>query len=218
MKQFLVTGTPRSGTTFLCSKLAALDNVYMLKTNDYEPFNPWNSILDEQQYITSLRLNHPDKIVGLKTFWGDSFLLNEHIKTFDPIILIRKNIQKVYLSALVLYRKGYDENKSSKNRGSDNLNYSDFSLQTVSHNILKTYYYSENMPYRFKLYFEDLGKHNPLEDYFERSFDLNTKYNDNHDLTEYDPDPERFISFLKKTALAMDYKKLPSYVRENLNI
>ena len=38
------------------------------------------------------------------------------------------------------------------------------------------------------------------------------------ELTDYHPDPERFLSILKRTALGMDHKKLPEYVRENLDI
>lgn len=218
-KQFIVTGTPRSGTTFLCSKLAALDNVYMPSEYDYEPFGAYGGVLDEKAFTINLRQAYPDKIVGFKTFWEDSFILREHLRSFDPIVLIRKDVQNVYLSLLVLYRAGYDDMKSSRGRpGAEKMHHSDFSLTYVAHTLLKTYYYAEKMPYLFKLYFEDLHLGNSrLESYFKQPVDIDPKYSGSK-VTDYHPDPQRFLDILKRTALRMDYKKLPDYVRSNLNI
>jgi hypothetical protein len=219
MKKFIVTGTPRSGTTFLCKQIAALDNVVMYDDWDYEPFGGYGGVLDEEEYLRQLQSDHPDKIVGLKTFWQDSFFMNEHLKRFDPIVLIRKDIQKVYLSLIVLYRRGYDQDKSSRWRpGAETIEYSDFGLTSAAHTLLKTYYYSEKMPNLFKLYFEELTKENTiLDDYFENKVNLDPGYTGST-LTDYHPDPERFLSILKRTALGMNHKKLPYYVRENLHI
>lgn len=222
MKKFIVTGTPRSGTTFLCSRFAALDNVYMYSDYDYEPFSPYAGVLDEETYLEDLVTNNPNKIVGLKTWWYDSYMFTEHTRSFDQIVLIRKDVQKVFLSLIVLLRFGYDENKSSKNRiGSGELVYGDFGLRYNAHNLLKSYYYSEKMPCMEKIYFEDLvnNSYNPtrLENYFENKLDLNTGYKDST-LTDYYQDPDRFIRVLRETALSMDHKKFPDYVRENLHI
>lgn len=218
-KRFVVTGTPRSGTTFLCGQFASLDNVYMPEANDYEPFGAHSGVVDEEQYLLKLREDYPDKIVGFKTFWEDSFMLREHLRSFDPIVLIRKDIQKVYLSLLVLYRSGYDDMKSSRNRpGAEIMEHSDFGLTYIAHTLLKTYYYSEKMPYLFKLYFEDLYLGNDrLQYYFENEVDINPKYSGS-ELTDYHPDPQKFLDILKRTALGMDHKKLPDYVRSNLHI
>jgi len=222
MKRFVVTGTPRSGTTFLCNRLASLDNVHMDSNYDYEPFSPYAGVLDEEDYLDNLVTNHPGKIVGLKTWWYDSYDFTGLIEDFDPIVLIRKDVQKVFLSLIVLLRFGYDENKSSKNQaGSSELVYGDFGLRYNAHNLLKSYCYSEKMPYLEKIYFEDLvdGSYDPtsLEDYFENKLDLNTNYKESV-LTDYYQDPGKFIRVLRDTALSMDHKKFPDYVRENLNI
>tara|TARA_R110000868_G_scaffold261498_2_gene519640 strand:- start:248 stop:907 length:660 start_codon:yes stop_codon:yes gene_type:complete len=219
MKKFIVTGTPRSGTTFLCKQIASLDNVVMYEDWDYEPFGGYGGVLDESEYLRQLESDHPDKIVGLKAFWQDSFLMDNHIRKFHPIVLIRKDIQKVYLSLIVLMRKGYDETKSSRRRpGVESIEYSDFGLSYMANTLLKTYYYSEKMPKFFKLYFEDLLPGNTtLDTYFENKINLDTGYIES-ELTDYHPDPERFLSILKRTALGMDHKKLPEYVRENLDI
>lgn len=218
-KRFVVTGTPRSGTTFLCNRLTALDNVYMPPANDYEPFGGYGGVLDEAEYLRGLQENNPDKIIGFKTFWEDSFLLREHLQSFDPIVLIRKDIQSVYLSLLVLYRVGYDDMKSSRGRpGAAEIYHSDFSLTYAAHTLLKTYYYSEKIPHLFKMYFEDLHLGNSsLEYYFDRPVDINPRYSGSK-VTDYHPSPERYLDTLKRTALAMDHKKLPDYVREKLHI
>ena len=218
-KKFIVTGTPRSGTTFLCKQFASLDNVVMYNDFDYEPFGAYGGVLNEEEYLRQLQENNPGKIVGLKAFWEDTFMMREHIRSFDPIVLIRKDIQTVYLSLLVLYRQGYDENKSSRNRmGASEMEYSDFGLTHIAHTLLKTYYYSERMPFLFKLYFEDLHQGNSrLEYYFENKLDIDPKYSGSS-LTDYHPDPQRFLDILKRTALGMDHRNLPDYVRANLHI
>ena len=224
MKKFMVTGTPRSGTTFLCSRLASLDNVHMDKHNGYEPFGFNCSVVDEEEYLKQLSSDHPDKIVGFKTWWDVSFMMTDHLRDYDPIILIRKDIKKVFLSYIILLKLGSDNNNSSRKiNGSESIVYNTMGmgLSYTAHQLLRSYYYSEKIATIHKMYFEDLvnnsSDNSKLENYFDRKIDLNPKYNES-DLTDYFKDPEPFLKVLRETALMMDHKKFPDYVRENLHI
>ena len=222
MKRFIVTGTPRSGTTFLCSRLASLDNVYMDEHNGYEPFGFNCSIVDEEEYLRQLSFDHPNKIVGFKTWWDVSFMMADHLRNYDPIVLIRKDIKKVFLSYIILLKLGSDHNNSSRKiNGSESITYNSMGLSYTAHQLLRSYYYSEKIDATHKMYFEDLVNNNSdnskLEIYFDRKIDLNPNYSES-DLTDYFKDPEPFLKSLRDTALSMDHKKFPDYVRENLHI
>ena len=218
-KRFIVTGVPRSGTTFVCKKISELHTVHMDLKPGYEPFGPDGGVLDEEIYLRRLVQDNPNKIVGLKTWWGESYLLSQHMKSYDPIVVLRKDIHKVFLSYVIMMRKGFDENHSSRNRpGVESIEHTDYSLRYLAHSVLKSYYYTEKMTHLFKLYFEDLSKDNPrLDDYFEAKLDLDPGYKET-DLTDYHPDPQRYLDVLKSTALSMDHKKFPDYIREKMHI
>lgn len=218
-KKFIVTGVPRSGTTFVCKKIAALPTVHMDPVPGYEPFGPDGGVLDEKIYLRRLEQANPDKIVGLKTWWEESYLLKEHLESYDPIVVLRRDIHRVFLSYVVMMRKGFDENHSSRNRpGAETIEHSDYSLRYLAHSVLKGYYYTEKMPHLFKLYFEDLSKDNPrMDDYFGAKLDLDPGYQE-PELTDYHPDPQRYLDVLKTTALTMDHKKFPDYIREKMHI
>lgn len=221
MKKFVVTGTPRSGTTFLCDRIAKLDNVYMNESSNYEPFIYGSNILDEAKYLYDLEKNHPDKIVGFKAFLGDSFFLQDHMKSYDPIVIIRRDVSKVFLSQLILGKKGADKNFSSKNRkGIESVEFNRRSLQFNAKTLLKWYYYGELIPAKVKLYFEDIleGKTYPeLDEYFGNKIDLNTNYQE-ADLSVYHSDYAPLIKFLRDTAISLGPENFPDYVRENLHI
>lgn len=218
-KRFIVTGVPRSGTTFVCKKISELNTVYMDPTPGFEPFSPEGAVLDEEIYLRSLEQSHPDKIVGLKTWWEESYSLNEHLRSYDPIVVLRKDINRAFLSYVVMTRVGFDEKNSSKNRPNvESIKHTNQSVRYLAHNMLKSYYYTEKMPFLFKLYFEELSQDNPImDDYFEAKLDLDPGYQES-ELTNYYPDPQRYLDVLKSTALAMDHKKLPDYIREKLHI
>ena len=221
MKKFVVTGTPRSGTTFLCDRIAKLDNVYMNDYSHYEPFVWGSKILDEAKYLHNLEKNHPDKIVGFKAFFGDSFFLQDHMKSYDAIVIIRRDVGKVFLSQLIKGKKGADKNFSSKNRkGIESVWFNPRSLEFNAKTLLKWYYYGELIPAKVKLYFEDIldGKAYPeLDEYFENKIDLNTNYLE-ADLSVYHPNYAPLIKFLRDTAISLGPENFPDYVRENLHI
>jgi hypothetical protein len=218
-KRFIVTGVPRSGTTFVCKKIAELQTVHMDPVPGYEPFGPEGGVLDEQQYLRRLERDNPNKIVGLKTWWEESYDLHHHLKSYDTIVVLRRDIHKVFLSYVVMTRAGFDVNHSSRNRpGAESIEHTDYSLKYLAHSVLKSYYYSEKMLCTFKLYFEDLSKDNPLlDEYFETKLDLDPGYRETQ-LTDYHPDPQRYLDILKDTALTMDHKNLPDYVRKKMHI
>lgn len=220
-KSFIVTGIPRSGTSFICQQLSNLDNVYLDRNYNYEPFCPRGKILDEFQYLENLRRSNPDKIIGLKTFHGDSWFLNQHLQSHTPIVMIRKDIRKAFLSLFILIRKGADENWSTRNRPDvSSIEPTDREMMWQSKSILKSYYEAEKINHGYKVYFEDMvnGQSYPeLESFFERSLNLNPGYVES-DIYSYYPDPEKLLHPLRKMAIEMGADNFSYYIRKKLHI
>ena len=220
-KGFIVTGVPRSGTSFICQQLSNLDNVYLDRNDNYEPFSPHSKILDEFEFLKNLRMSNPDKIVGLKAFQVDAWFLDRHLQSYTPIVMIRKDIRKAFLSLFILIRRGADENWSTRNRPDvSSIEPTDREIRWQSKNILKSYYEAEKINHGYKVYFEDMvnGQSYPeLEAFFERKLNLNPNYVGS-DIYSYYPDPEKLLHPLRKMAIEMGADNFPHYVRKKLHI
>lgn len=244
-KNFVVTGTPRSGTTFFCKTLAQCSNIWIPKFPNYEPFNPMNIVpvsntLQESIFDTNIIiekfLNFKQKqnfeYFGFKTFLtyhsDISSLINTH--NFDLFLVLRKNIWKVLCSQLVAM-DNKDYQGSSKRFAPfcyDQSNREQRRIFNMFNALCKDYWWSENVGNNHpnlidKIYLEDLILPNTnlqkVSSYFNQELTFSANYTEDSIGTyiENFSDLKEFILNMVHKA-KYHYQTLPDYLLTELEL
>jgi hypothetical protein len=244
-KNFIVLGTPRSGTTFFCKTLAECSNIWIPKFPNYEPFNPINivpvsnalhaSTFDVDAVIEKFlyfKQKQNFEYFGFKTFLtyhsDISALINTH--NFDLFVVLRKNIWKVLCSQLVAM-DNKDYQGSSKRFTPfcyDHSNREQRRLFNMFNALCKDYWWSENVGGKHanlidKIYLEDLilpnASFQKVSGYFNQKLTFSADYTED----SIDAYIENFTD-LKEYILSMvhkakyHYQTLPDYLLTELEL
>lgn len=244
-KNFIVVGTPRSGTTFVCDVLSKFDDIWIPKFPNYEPFNP-NVLIKLSQSINDHAFDH-DSIIknfisfksdknaeyfGFKTFLSFHSNIRDLVKDndLDVILILRKDFWKVVGSMLIAIDNN-DYIGTSKKYKPYKFEITKREVRrviTFFNHLCRTYWELENSFFNEstvidKIYFEDLIE-NPnrpaLEKYFERTIEFNHGYNDDDSIYSYienfDEMRDFILSEVKKYKI--HYSALPDYIKKQFEI
>jgi hypothetical protein len=204
-KNFVVTGTPRSGTTFFCNTLKTCPGIWIPEFSNIdnaEPFNPVNTVevsnalqlplFDQNAVVQKLiknKTNNSAEYFGFKTFLAyhnNMSLLVEH-NQLDVFVILRKNIWSV-LASFLLAQDNKNYNGSSKRFSPfyyDGSNREERRIFTMFYSLCKDYWYSESVWASHprlveKIYFEDLiepgASFEKINQYFEQKINFDAHY------------------------------------------
>lgn len=245
IKNFLVTGTPRSSTTWFCHTLNSHGRIWMPEFTNYEPFNPHNIHQTADKFKVSLfdQLGFMDTIVnyasqkdidylGIKTFISYHNDISSFIRqyNFSIFVLIRKDIWKV-LGSLCVAVDNKDFLGSSKRFQPymfENNHRENRRLITIFDRICLNYWYAENYFAKHenfieKVYMEDIikGKSSYLRinNFFNQHINLSNDYDDDDAdvyFKNFDEIKKFFIDYCKSAP--HHYSSLPDYVKQNLSL
>jgi len=242
-KNFVIVGTPRSGTTFVCDVLNEFDDIWIPEFPNYEPFNPHNlhrlansmknNSFDQDSIIKkfiSVKSKKNVDYFGFKTFLSFHSDLKNLIKDndLDVILILRKDIWKVIGSMLIAIdhndyigsSKKHDpfifvESKREVRR-----------IMTFFNQLCRTYWELENLFAKDsniieKLYFEDIVNNNianNLDTYFNKKIIFDHNYNDTDDINSYIGNFEELQSLIMEEVKKnhTHYSALPSYIVNQL--
>jgi hypothetical protein len=242
-KNFVIVGTPRSGTTFVCDVLNEFDDIWIPGFHNYEPFNPHNlyglteliknNAFDQDRIIKKFISAKSKKNVdyfGFKTFLSYHSDLKNLIKdnNLDVILILRKDIWKVIGSMLVAIdhndyigsSKKHDpfifvESKREVRR-----------IMTFFKQLCRVYWELENLFAKEsnvieKLYFEDIVNNNisnNLDTYFNKKIIFDHNYNNDDNISSYIGNFEELQSLIMEEVKKnhMHYSALPSYIVNQL--
>jgi hypothetical protein len=242
-KNFIIVGSPRSGTTFLCDILNGFEDIWIPEYPNYEPFNPnvikkvsattKNNAFDHDAIVKkfiSYKSNKNAKYFGFKTFLSFHSDLRELIKNndLDVIIILRKDIWKVMGSMLIAVDNNDYIGSSKKYQPYifERTSREKRRILTSFNQLCRVYWelenvFSKNLNIIDKFYFEDLIKYNrrlPIEEYFEREIVFDHKYNDNDDISKYIGNFQEMKDFILEEVhqYQQHYSALPSYISQLL--
>ena len=247
-KNFVVTGTPRSGTTFFCNYLRNYPQIWFprFSNNDnVEPFNPVNlpvvsnslnvAMFDQDLVMQKLferKATSGLEYFGFKTFLsfhGNMLSLIEH-NQLDVFVVLRKNIWMV-MGSLLLAHDNQNYQGSSKRFSKfhyDGSAKEERQILTMFHTLCRDYWYSENIwcnhP-RFveKIYFEDLIKPNAsfekLNCYFDQEINFLANYTD-ESVSKYFENFDQVQQIVMKNVYKapQHFLMLPDYISKELGI
>jgi hypothetical protein len=245
IKNFLITGTPRSSSTWFCKTLNSYDRIWMPEFKNYEPFNP--HIIRETTNALKVNLYDQnafmDKIIeaavkrevdylGVKSFPNYHTDLSLFLNDYDVaiIVLIRKDIWKVLGSLFIAVdnKNFLGSSKRFKPYFWDKSPRETRRLVEVFHRQCKNYWYAENYfsnhkNFVDKIYMEDIVKGKSsfknIDNYFGKRIEFESDYTED-DLSKYFENFEeikKFIVELCKSA-PFNYSVLPSYILEQLDL
>lgn len=201
LNKFVLTGMPRSGTTYFLQEIDKLENVSIPKVNfHYEPFATLNInfILNYEDNIERLTESVDTDYFGFKIFAANATNYCRLVDDdFKFIILLRKNFWKTFGSAITA-RQNSDYIGSSKKYVLNDNDDKHFvqSMENAVITMLQQYYdyetYWRNHPNTLGVfYFEDLIKPNAsfelLNDYFKQKIVFNANYDDSFSADKYFP-------------------------------
>jgi len=244
-KNFIVIGTPRSGTTFFCKVLNDYNDIWLPEFPNYEPFNPWsverasnafNTHLFDQDLILKKMLAEKERrqinYFGFKTFtqFHTDLLGLIDRNELDIILILRKDFWKVLASQLVAIDHNDYKGSSTK--------YEPFVFQDTFRErrrilgffgqICKSYWWCENIFSKHKnfvdlLYLEDFSQEKNsfqnINNYFDREVILENNY-ENKNLEHYIKNYQEFENFIKEEARKSSnhYRALPTYITQGLDL
>jgi hypothetical protein len=242
---FIILGTPRSGTTFFCETLNSHSNIWIPEFTNSEPFNPSNivqlsntfksNIFDHNAIIQKLINNKEKKEIeyfGFKTFlsWhSDISSIIDH-NQLAIFLVLRKNIWKVLASMLIAI-DNKDFQGSSKRFDPfyyDGSNREQRRIFTIFNSLCRDYWWSENVFYNHnnlieKIYLEDLINNNmsfkKINEYFKKEIQFSANYTEDSidEYVENFEDLKQFI--LEKVHLSKyHYSALPDYILKELEL
>lgn len=244
-KNFVIVGTPRSGTTFICDALNQFDDIWIPEFPNYEPFNPHNlhrltesiknNAFDQDLIIKkfiSLKSRKNIDYFGFKTFLSFHSNLKNLIKdnNLDVILIMRKDIWKVIGSMLIAIdhndylgsSKKYDpfvfvESKREIRR-----------IMTFFNHLCRSYWelentFANNFNVVEKMYFEDIIKNNNtnnLDNYFDKKIIFDFNYDDNDSIYFYMKNFEELQDLIMKEVKKyhVHYSALPYYIKSQLDL
>jgi hypothetical protein len=242
---FIILGTPRSGTTFFCETLNSRSNIWIPEFTNSEPFNPTNivqisnifksNIFDQDSIIQKMIAIKEKKEIeyfGFKTFisWHNDISSIIDKNELAIFLVLRKNIWKVLTSMLVAI-DNKDFQGSSKRFDPfyyDGSNREQRRIFTMFNSICRDYWWSENVFHNHpnlieKIYLEDLTEENlsfqKINDYFKTEIQFTANYVEDS-IGEYVAnfdDLKQFI--LEKVHLSKyHYSALPDYIMKELEL
>lgn len=242
-KNFVVLGTPRSGTTFFCKTLAQLPNVWLPPFLTYEPFSQVNveqvsNAFRVPQFDTDamvakllgLKQKRNVEYFGFKTFLSQQYDISKMLDTngFAIFLVLRKDIWKVLCSGLVaLVNKNYAG--SSKRFAPFHFDGSNMVQRLVAHTfseLCRDYWWAENVGNKNPnlvetIYFEDLIRpqavFNGVNEYFQQvlSFDADYKEDSIDQYIDNFNQLKVFVMEIVRKA-PYNYATLPTYVKDHL--
>ena len=241
-KNFVIVGTPRSGTTFLCDTLNDFDDIWIPKYPNYEPFNP--NVLKKVSVTSNHNAFDQDAIIkkfvsyksskkvtyfGFKTFLSFHSNLKDLIKEndLDVIIILRKDIWKVIGSMMIAVDNNDYIGSSKKHQPFifEKTSREIRRIQVFFNQICRVYWeleniFSKDLNIIDKFYFEDLieNKERPLlNEYFQRTIYFNHGYNDNDDISKYISNFQVMKNFILEEVnqYQTHYSSLPEYIRKS---
>jgi len=245
-KNFIIVGTPRSGTTFICDVLSQQEGIWIPNYSNYEPFNPVvlkivsrniKTHAFDQDAVIKKFINYKSKInseyFGFKTtFTNFHSDLRELIKknNLDVIIILRKDIWKVIGSMMVAIDN--DDYIGSSKKHEPFVFESEFRekrrIEVFFNQLCRSYWEIENSFQRDlkiidKIYFEDLiidPVRPKLNEYFNRNLIFDTGYNDSDQIDTYIKNFQEMKDFILKEAKSFPshYSALPDYIKKELEI
>lgn len=241
-KNFIIVGTPRSGTTFLCDVLNSFDDIWIPKYPNYEPFNPNvlkkvsltvnNNAFDQDAIIKKFISYKPNKkatYFGFKTFLSFHSNLKDLIRdnNLDVIIILRKDIWKVIGSMMIAIDHNDYLGSSKKHEPFvfEKTSREIRRIQVFFNQICRVYWeleniFSKDLNIVDKFYFEDLIENNKrplLNEYFQRDILFDHGYNDNDDMSKYVVNFQEMKNFILEeiNQYQIHYSSLPEYIRKS---
>lgn len=244
-KNFIVVGTPRSGTTFFCRTLDQYPDIWIPGFGNYEPFNPhslniaaekFNQCIYDQnsavQKMIRSKKRYSAEYFGFKTFltWHNNFLDLIEYNNLDVFVVLRKDIWKV-LGSLLIAIDNSDYSGSSKNYQPfyfSDTNREKRRIISYFFELCKSYWYcekvlSDHRMFVDKIYLEDFDKKDvsitSIDEYFQRPILFNTNYHQD-DYTKYYQNFEEFKSFILDHVHSAKehYLEMPNYIKNLLEL
>jgi hypothetical protein len=245
IKNFLVTGTPRSCTTWFCKTLNAHDGIWVPEFTNYEPFNPHGipkttnklkvSLFDQFAVIDTIKKEAEKKDVdylGIKTFNAYHHSISDLIDAYDfsIFLLLRKNIWKVLGSLLVAVDNKNFEGSSKRFEPYffENSNREKRRILTIFDRICLNYWLAENYfcnhrNFIEKIYMEDIingqTSSEKINNFFAKDIDLSNDYKED-DLSFYYKNFDEFKNFIVSYCKSAHhhYSALPDYILKELDL
>ncbi len=245
IKNFLITGTPRSCTTWFCRTLNSYDGIWIPEFTNYEPFNPHGipkatnklkvSLFDQAAVIDTIKKEAEKKDVeylGIKTFNSYHHNISDLIDTYDfsIFLLLRKNIWKVLGSLLVAVDNKNFEGSSKRFEPFffENSNREKRRILTIFDRICLNYwlaenYFSNHKNFIEKIYMEDIinGQisSEKINNFFAKNIDLSNNYKED-DISFYYKNFDEFKNYIVDYCKLSHhhYSALPDYILEELDL
>ena len=244
-KNFIIVGTPRSGTTFVCDVLAQEQDIWIPKYPNYEPFNPAVSKrvsrdvkthVFDQDAIVKKFINYKTKLdskyFGFKTFPSFHSDLKDLIRNndLDVIIVLRKDIWKV-IGSMMIAVDNEDYIGSSKKHEPfvfEPTHREKRRIRTFFNQTCRSYWelensFQQNLKIIDKIYFEDLIN-DPIRPnlniYFERELKFEAGYDDSDDMCRYVKNFDEMKNFILEEVKGFQthYSALPEYITRQLEL
>jgi hypothetical protein len=245
-KNFIIFGTPRSGTTFFCKTLNLEKNIWIPEFKNFEPFNPQITPTASNKFKTHMfdhnavmqklinaKKDQKKEYLGIKSFvsyHSDVSNLIEH-NQLAIFIMMRKNIWKV-LGSLLVSIDNSDFAGSSKRYKPfyfENNNREKHRIFGIFDRFCRYYWYSENVLSKHKnfveqIFFEDLIDKNNLQfdgvnNFFNKKISFSANYIED-DLEKYFQNFDEFKSVIleRVNSSPYHYSALPEYILKEFNI
>lgn len=245
-KNFIVLGTPRSGTTFFCRTLKEQPDIWIPNFPNYEPFNPWSIVgasntfkthmFDQDEIVKRMIEFKKSKNIdyfGFKTFISFHSDIKGLIERndLDIIVVLRKDFWKLMASQLIAIDHNDYEGSSTKYEPYffENTAREERRIIGFFNEICKWFWWCENVFSKHKnfidkIYLEELSKNGAsfgnINSYFDRNIIFNSNYDDRKSLESYISNYDEFQKFIKEIVKKCPehYKVLPDYVAEKLEL
>ena len=245
IKNFLVTGTPRSSSTWFCKTLNSHENIWVPEFPNYEPFNPHAipkitnklkvSLFDQFAVIDTLKKEAEKKEVdylGIKTFNSYHYSIPNLIDAYDfsIFLLLRKNIWKVLGSLLVAVDNKNFEGSSKRFEPYffENSHREKRRILSIFDRICLNYWLAENYfcnhkNFIEKIYMEDIidgqTSFEKINNFFAMDIDLSNIYKED-DLSFYYKNFDEFKNFIVThcKSAPYHYSALPDYILKELDL
>jgi hypothetical protein len=245
-KNFIILGSPRSGSTWFAGEFAKEEDILMsgTKEDNYEAFNSANAIPNsnilkthafDNQNIVDFYLKYQQKLgkkyLGFKSFptwhWDLRKLIDDN--NMNIILLLRKSFFKTVGSLAIAYREGNFLTSSLEFKKLDFENDPIFHrhfyllVNSVSYSIyISEDWLSNNSNLITKIYFEDILENKnytneKINNFLEREKHFSTDHVDKP-WEDYFVEPEKVKKFIKNLfeTNPYHYKALPDYVHDEV--
>jgi hypothetical protein len=245
-KNFIIFGTPRSGTTFFCKTLNSEKNIWIPEFTNFEPFNPQiipttstkfkTHMFDHSavmQKLINAKEERNKEYLGIKSFVSyhadvTRLIENNQLAIF---IMMRKNIWKV-LGSLLVAIDNSDFVGSSKRFipfKFENTNRERRRIFGMFDRLCRYYWWSENILSKHnnfieQIFFEDLVNAGTVQfsgvnNFFNKEILFSANYTED-DLEKYFQNFDEFKSVIleRVNSAPYHYSALPEYILKELDL